>query len=463
MLSWMFPDEPWSPSRRFLYLGTAWGALAALHELAASLHLVFPGIFEGVSWLSYGRLKAAAVDLWIFGFCTNLLLGALLAIVPSVVREPLWGVRLANLAFWLWNLAELLAEWALLRGASRGRLWGEAPPGADLLRLAAALLVLLSLVRTVRVGKRGEPAVWLGVGALTWLVVVLVLGKGLFTPGGNPYWGVVDALSQAFLRQGLGWMWLFAAASAVALTLVGGRPNPGEGNSPLALVVLLTTAAFAPFSAGSELIWGPVPFWVQTLGAVATFLLLIPAASTAAGIWQALEGRWIRLVESPGLAFFPVGCAGFLFGALAAGLNALLGPAWVAGLTLWSEARTALLLGAGAGSVALGAAYTVIPAAVGRMLVSPRLAWWHFWMWTVGWFLAVVSLSTAGLVQGAVWATGTVPFSHGVNAVVPYLVARSLACGLVACGQVVFCWNVFLTVDSGAEVPAAERDLVLAV
>ncbi|MDR5708338.1 MAG: cbb3-type cytochrome c oxidase subunit I [Armatimonadota bacterium] len=463
MLSWMFTDEPWSPSRRFLYLGTAWGVLAALHELAASLHLVFPGIFGDVSWLSYGRLRAAAVDLWIFGFCTNLLLGVLLAIVPSMVREPLWGVRLANLAFWLWNLAELLAGWALLRGISRGRLWGEAPPAADLLRLAAALLILWSLVRTARAGKRWDPMAWLGVGALSWLVLVLVLGKGLFTPGGNPYWGVADALAQAFLRQGLGWMWLFGASSAVALALAGGRLNAWEGNSLLALVVLLTTAAFAPFSTGSELIWGPVPFWVQTLGAVAAFLLLIPAASTAAGVWRALEGRWARLAESPGLAFFPVGSAAFLTAALAAGLGALLGPARIAGLTLWSEARTALLLGAGAGSVALGAAYTVIPAAVGRMLVSPRLAWWHFWMWTVGWFLAVVTLSMAGLVQGAVWATGTVPFSHGVNAVVPYLAARSIALGLVACGQVVFCWNVFLTVDSGAEVPAAERDLVLAV
>ncbi len=460
MLSWMFTDDPWSPSRRFLYLGTVWGALAVLHELASSLHLVFPGIFGDVSWLSYGRLMAASRDLWVFGFCSNLLLGALVAIVPQAVREPIGGVRRVNLGIWLWNLAQLLAWWALLRGVSRGRIWGEAPGTVDLLRVAAALLVLWALVRTARSGKRSDPVVWLGVGSVVWLVGVLVLGKGLFTPGGNPYWGIVDALGQAFLRQGISWLWLFSAASAVALGLAGGRLNP---NSTLPVAILLTTAAFAPFSGGAELVWGPVPFWTQTVGAVAAVLLLIPAASTLAGVWRSLQGRGMALREVPGVAFLLVGSAAFFFGALVGGLGALVGPARIAGLTLWTEARTALLLGAGAGSVALGAAYAVVPAAIGRMLVSRRLAWWHFWTWTIGWFVAAVALATAGLVQGAVWATGTVPFSHSVGAIVPYLVSRAVALGVVACGQLMFCWNVFLTADSGAEVPAGERDLAVAV
>ncbi len=463
MLGWMFADEPWSPSRRFLYLGTLWAALAALHELAGSLHLVFPGIFGDVPWLSYGRLWAAARDLWVFGFCGNLLLGALVAVVPQAVREPLWGVRWVNLAVWLHNLAQLLAWWALLQGNSRGRLWGEAPGSADLLRVAASLLVLGSLVRTARAGRRPDPVVGLGIGAVSWLVVVLVLGKGLFTPGGNPYWGIVDALGQAFLRQGILWLWLFGAASAVTLGLVGGRIHAQDGTSSVPTVVLLTTAAFAPFSAGSELVWGPVPFWVQTVGAVAASLLLIPAATAASGVWKALEGRWAAVSDAPALAFLLVGSAAFLFGSLVGGLASLLGPARISGLTLWTEARAALVVGVGAGSVGLGAAYAMVPAAIGRMLVSPRLAWWHFWAWTAGWGLAVVALLGAGLAQGAVWATGTVPFSHSVSAIVPYLAARSLGLGLVACGQLVFCWNVFLTADSGVEVPAGERELAVAV
>ncbi len=463
MVGWTFPDEPWSPSRRFLYLGTAWAALAALHELAGSLHLVFPGIFGDVPWLSYGRLWAAARDLWIFGFCTNLLLGALVAIVPQAVREPLWGVRGVNLAVWLHNLAQLLAWWALLQGNSRGRLWGEAPAIVDLLRVAASLLVLVSLIRTARAGRRQDPGGWLGLGALSGLVVVLVLGKGLFTPGGNPYWGIVDALSQAFLRQGILWLWLFGAASAVALSLVGGRLNAQNGFPTLPMLIFLTTAAFTPFSAGSELVWGPVPFWVQTVGAVAAFLLLIPTATAVSGVWKALEGRWAVLSNAPALAFFLVGSAAFLFGSLVAGFASLLGPARISGLTLWTEARTALVVGAGAGSVGLGAAYAMVPAAIGRLLASPRLAWWHFWAWTVGWFGVTVSLLFAGLVQGIVWATGTIPFSYSVHAIVPYLAVRSLGLGLVACGQLMFCWNVFLTADSGVEVPAGERELAVAI
>jgi len=460
MLAWMFTDEPWSPPRRFLYLGVVWGAVAFLTEFAASLHLVAPGALSDVAWLAYGRLVAAARDLWIYGFASNLLLAGLVALVPQIARAPLASVRLANLSVWLWNAAQAISWVSLLAGVSRGRLWGEAPWTADLLRLGAALLLLWILVRTSTGGRRDDPVLRLGIAALGWFAAVLLLGKGLFTPGGNPYWGIADALAQAFLRQGLGWLWLFPAASAVLIGLSGAVA--GQSAPPvLPTLILLTTGAFGPFSAGAEFVWGPVPFWAQTVGAVASMLLLLPAAGAAGGLWGVVQARPARLVEGPALAFLLVGGAAFVFASLAGGIPALLGPARVAGLTLWTEARTVLLV-AGAGSVGMGAAYALIPAAVGRILASPRLAWWHFWIWTLGCFASAVALMVAGISQGAVWATGTVPFAASVQATVPYHVARCAALGAMVFGHGLFSWNVFLTADSGMEVPAAQRELVLA-
>jgi cbb3-type cytochrome oxidase subunit 1 len=461
MLAWMFTDEPWSPPRRFLYLGVAWGVLAVLTEFAASLHLVAPGALSDVAWLGYGRLVSAARDLWIYGFTSNLLLAALVALVPQIARAPLTSVRLVNLSVWLWNAAQAVAWTSLLAGVSRGRLWGEAPWTADLLRLGAALLLLWILVRTTAGGRRNDPVVGLGIAALGWFGAVLLLGKGLFTPGGNPYWGITDALAQAFLRQGLSWLWLFPAASAAWIGLSGavaGQSAP----SVLATLILLTTGAFGSFSAGAEFVWGPVPFWAQTVGAVSSMLLLLPAAGAVASLWGVARARPACLFEGPALAFFLVGGASFVFASLAGGLEALLGPARVAGLTLWTEARTVLLLAAGAGSVGMGAVYALMPAAIGRILASPRLAWWHFWIWTLGCLVSTVALMAAGISQGAIWATGTVPFASSVQATVPYLVARCAALGAMVLGQMMFSWNVFLTADSGVEVPAAQRELVLA-
>lgn len=461
MLAWMFTDEPWSPARRLLYLGVAWGVLAVLTEFAATVHLVVPGALSDVAWLGYGRLVAAARDLWIYGVASTLLLAALVALVPQRARAPLGSVRLVNLGVWLWSAAQLIAWGSLLSGVSRGRLWGEAPWSADLLRLTAALLLLWILIRTSGGGRRDDPVLHLGIAALAWFGAVLLLGKGLVTPGGNPYWGIADALAQAFLRQGLSWLWLFPVAAAALFGLSGaltGHVTPGV----LPTLILLTTGAFGPFSTGAEFVWGPIPFWVQTLGAVASMLLLLPAAGAAAGVWSAVRTRPVRLLEGPALAFLLVGGASFVFAALAGGVQALLGPARVAGLTLWSEARTVLLVVAGAGSVGMGALYALIPAAVGRILASPRLGWWHFWLWTLGCFASAVALMVAGLTQGAIWATGTIPFATSVQAAVPYLVVRWVALGATVVGQGVLAWNVFLTADSGAEVPAAQRELVLA-
>ncbi len=102
------------------------------------------------------------------------------------------------------------------------------------------------------------------------------------------------------------------------------------------------------------------------------------------------------------------------------------------------------------------------PAAVGRLLASPRLAWWHFWIWTLGCFASAIALMVAGISQGAVWATGTVPFSASIQAAAPYLAARWVALGAMVLAQGLFSWNVFLTAESGVEVPAAQRELVLA-
>jgi cbb3-type cytochrome oxidase subunit 1 len=453
----MLSDEEWSAARRFTYLGTGWGLVAVLYEFLIAAQLAWPAFLGGVTWLSHGRLVAVGRDVWIFGFCSHLLIAGVLRLVPHSGRGQLWGERTANLAFWLWTFAQALAWWYLTTGWTRGRAFGESPWPVDLLRLVAALLLLWVVLRTMR-GTAPEPPGWYFVSALVAFPIVLFLGKGLFSPFANPYAGIPDALAQVFLQSGLGWLWLVVLAGGVLLALLpvaAGRPLPG-GALPAA--ALLGFVAFAPLAGPVAFVWGPVPFWTQTIGAVGSLLLVLPAATLLAVVWTTVGGRWSAACAGPALALFTAGAFALAASAAAGAVHGLLGPTRVANLTPWVEAQRLWLLG-GVSSVAVGAAYAMLPSLVGRALASRTMAWWHAGLAVSGWVVAGFALMLAGLSQGATWATGTVPFAHATAAASPFFIVYAVAVGAVLGGHALFAWNVFLTVDSGEPASAAERDL----
>ncbi|MDR5684119.1 MAG: cbb3-type cytochrome c oxidase subunit I [Armatimonadota bacterium] len=457
MLAWMLSDEQWSAARRFAYLGTAWALVGAIYELLIAAQLAWPGFLAGSAWSSHGRLVAVSRDVWIFGACSHLLIAAVLRLAPQSARGHLWGERTANLAFWLWTVAQVLAWWYLTVGWTRGRAFGEAPWPADLLRVVAGLLLLWVVWRTVSAAAV-EPPAWYFASALVAFPLVLLLGKGLFSPFANPYAGVPDALAQAFLQSGLNWLWLGILSGGVLVALVPVAAGRAVFAAALPAAALLGILAFAPLAGPAAFVWGPVPFWTQTVGAVASLLLVLPAATLLVVVWTTVGGRWTAACASPTLMLFTVGAFALAGSASVGAVHGLLGPSRVVNLTLWVEGQRLLWLG-GILSIAVGAAYAMLPSLVGRALASRTLAWWQVGSTVAGWAVGGLTLLFAGLSQGAVWATGTVPFAHGAAAVSPFLVVYAVSAGLLLTGQALFAWNVFLTVDSGEPASAAERDL----
>ncbi len=458
MLAWMFSDERWSSSRRFLYSGALWGLVAFAYEALGAAQRTWPQVLAEVPWASHGRVVAVAWDLWVFGFLSCLLVGAALRVAGQGDREGLGSEPLANLALWLWNGGQALGWWWISVGWTRGRPFGEVPWPVDLLRLAASLLLLWVARNTLARNPARDPALALLMAAFTALPLVLVLGKGLFWPFHNPYEGVVDALAQAFLRAGLVWLWAVPLAGGVCLYLLAaltGRRSLTEG---LGFAAVIGLVGFGALVGPSAFVWGPVPFWVQTLGTVAQGLLLLPLATLLTGAVRSLEGSWATVGEHPGVAFLLAGMVAVLCGAAAEALAGLVGPSRVAQLSLWGEGSRVLVLG-GVGAVAAGCAYLLTPHVLGRALVSKAMVWRHLWLLVVAWALGVPAFLLAGLTQGAVWATGTVPFSHGVQAVPPLLAAGFVWAVLGWVGQGVFAWNLFLTADSGEPVPSADQEL----
>lgn len=458
MLAWMFTDERWSSARRFLYTGALWGLVAFAYEVLVALQRAWPQLLSDLPWASHGRVVAASHDLWVYGFLSSLLVGAALRVVGQGDREGLWSEPLANLSLWLWNLAQGLGWWWLSAGWTRGRPWGEAPWPVDLLRLLASLLLVWVVRRTLARNPGREPGLALLAAAFTAFPLVLVMGKGLFWPLDNPYRGVVDALAQAFLRAGLVWLWLVPLAAGVSLYILsalGGRAGLSQG---LGVAAVTGLVGFGAFAGPSALVWGPVPFWVQTVGTVAQALLLLPMATLLFGAVRSLEGSWQAAGHHPGVVLAVGGLVGVLCGTAASALASVVGPSRLVALSAWVEGARILSL-SGVGAAAAGCTYLLTPHVLGRALASKAMAWWHLWLVVAGWAVGGPALLLAGLSQGAVWATGTVPFAHAVQAARPLLAVGVAWAALGWVGQAVFAWNLLLTADSGEPVPVADQEL----
>jgi len=83
-----------------------------------------------------------------------------------------------------------------------------------------------------------------------------------------------------------------------------------------------------------------------------------------------------------------------------------------------------------------------------RKLYSLSLANFHFWMLLIGFSLYWVSMTIAGLIQGA-GKIYEVPYLDIVIAEHPYMIVRWLGGTMVFLGNIVWLYNMYMTVKKG--------------
>jgi len=88
-----------------------------------------------------------------------------------------------------------------------------------------------------------------------------------------------------------------------------------------------------------------------------------------------------------------------------------------------------------------------------RKLYSLALANFHFWMLLIGFSTYWISMTIAGLIQGA-GKIYEVPYIDVVIAEHPYMIARWVGGTMVFLGNCVWLFNMWKTVRVGTEIPA---------
>lgn len=434
----------------WLAIATAIGALAIFIRLVP-FELAFPfGVFELGFELNERRVDAAFASATVYGWLSNAGFAAIAFMAPRLFGRPLAGEKLVNVAMAIWNLS--------LAGGIAALYVFDLGPNAPLTAIPwfiggglalGALLITGSFLATAGAGIRtGYISTWfagvalLGLAGLTGLSAALGLVAFLIDLP-----SLTVALVSVYVERAIVTLWLLGITYATLHYVVPRATGLPLASAGLGLLTWLTWLALAPVSAVAELRDTQVPYFVTTLGAAATILLLVPASLTLVNLAQSMTGRWSAVFGRGALAFAAVSGTFLLATALLEAIGALAsvraqinGTDWERGVFIWAAYGAFSL-------AALGLLEHAAPRILRRTWGPGALTSATLWLTFGGAAIGGVALMGAGLAEGSLLAAGTAP-EEVAAALLPYRVAGFLGFGLVALAGLSTLVNLFMIYTS---------------
>ena len=455
----LIPSGPDSAATGFFVAAALWLALAtALGALAIGLRLVdfsfsFPlGLFDLSFELDQRRVDYAFVNATVYGWLTNAGFAAVAFMTPRLLGRRLAMEPALNGALGIWNLS-LLGGIASLYVFDFG-------PNLPLtafpwlidggLALGALIVTGSFLATAVTSLRTAYVSIWFAGVALLGLLGLLGLNAGL---GLLEFFLNLDelptALASAYIERAVPTLWLLGMAYATLHFVVPRATAQPLASAGTAMLTFLTWLVLAPVAGLSVLVDSSVPYFITSVGIVATILLVVPAALTVINLVQTMHGRW-TVVFSLGTAAFAVVALAFLFGSsLLEAIRALRavdlfvgGTDWDRGAFIWSTYGTFTFVALAMGEYAL-------PRILRRAWGGGFLSGAELWLAFGGATVAGLALMGGGMAEASLLGQGIAPDAVDAGIMV-YRAVAFLGFGMIALAGLAFLVNLFLMYTSGA-------------
>jgi len=102
--------------KNFLYATIVWGTIGMLVGLLIASMYLFPGMTNGISWLSYGRLRPLHTNAVIFAFVGNATFAGVYYSLQRLLKARMFNDTLSGINFWCWQLIIIAAAISLPLG-----------------------------------------------------------------------------------------------------------------------------------------------------------------------------------------------------------------------------------------------------------------------------------------------------------------------------------------------------------
>ncbi len=387
----------------FAFSGAVWLLLGAVLALLASIQLHDPGFMAGCPWVTYGRLRPAAVNALVYGFALQTSFGLALWLIARLGRVELTNPLGIFIAGKFWNLAVTVGVFGILAGDATGFDLLEFPLYAALpLFVSYACIGAWTLITLkARTERSLYVSLWFVLAALLWFPWILSTAQGLLLGWRVP--GVMQAIVAGWFGNNLLQIVLTGVALAVMYYFIPKtvkRPVHSQALAQHGFWLLLLLGSWGGLSQLAA-----VPAWIPAISGAANVLVVVPVLVLLLNLYRTADGKIGEAWKQSAVFRFLIVSAVVLLGVtVRTAVFGIGAGARFTQFTYFAAARTEIVVLGVFGMAALGALHYITPRLTMARddLPSEGLGDLSFWAALVGILSIVIGFSLAGLSQGAV-------------------------------------------------------------
>jgi len=445
----------------FSWATVVWGVTAFTVGLMVAYLYWFPHYMDGISWLSYGRLRPLHTNAAIFAFVGNGIFAGAYYSTQRLLKTRMFSDTLSRIHFWGWQLIIVLAAVTLPLGITQSKEYAELEWPIDILVALIWVVFTLNLVMTVvkRRVRHIYVAIWFYLSTAV-TIAMLYIFNNLTLPASlssmksySVYSGVEDAVVQWWYGHNAVAFFLTTPILGLMYYFVPKAAKRPIYSYRLSIIHFWSLIFIYIWAGPHHLLYSAVPEWAQVLGTIFSVMLIFPSWGGMINGLLTLRGAWDRVREDPILKMYVVGITSY-------GMSTFEGPMLsfkslnaIAHFTDWIIAHVHVGTLGWNGFMIMGMLYWMVPRLYKTKLYSKKLANQHFWIGTIGILLYVVPMYIAGWTQALMWKQfnpdGTLKygeFMDTVTEILPMHYMRAIGGTLYFIGALMLVYNLIKTV-----------------
>ncbi len=456
MLKYLFAREEDIPSgTAALYFGftaIVWFVIGTGLGSFNAAKLAFPDWVTGSSLFAFGHMRQVHVHAVIFGWISGAFAMTMMYITPAVGNTKLWSEKLGVWNAVTWNLGLTLGLTLLWTGMTSGREYSDFPWFIDLYIIFLMLIPLGTNVWMTIIRRKTQ-----GIYTTNWFFAASIFMLTMvFLVGNSPEFFHLTGLTEAYLtwwfaHNVLG-LWITPVGAAIAYYTIPKITGNPLYSHRIGHLHFWSIVMFYSTPAAHHLMSSPLPEWLKSFASVEGVLILVPAIAFISNLLLTMQGKWHMFVENLETRFTITGVLMAIPLNMQGGFQQTRAINWYIHGTGWIVAHAHLALLGFSTFVEVGAVYFGLQTIMRRKLYSLTLGNMHFWLLLIGFTTYWVSMTIAGLIQGA-GKIYEVPYIDVVIAEHPYMIARWIGGTMVFTGNIIWLINMYMTAREGTVVP----------
>lgn len=451
--------------KKFIYASILFGVVGMLVGLVLAFMFLFPNITDGISWLSFGRLRPLHTNAVIFAFVGNAIFAGVYYSLQRLLKARMYSDLLSNINFWGWQLIIVAAAISLPLGYTTSKEYAELEWPIDIAIALVWVVFGINMIMTIlrRRERHLYVAIWFYIATFV-TVAVLHIFNSLELPVSamksySVYAGVQDALVQWWYGHNAVAFFLTTPFLGLMYYFVPKIANRPVYSYRLSIIHFWSLIFIYIWAGPHHLLYTALPDWAQNLGVVFSVMLIAPSWGGMINGLLTLRGAWDKVRTEPVLKFFVVGITGYGMATFEGPMLSLKNVNAIAHFTDWIIAHVHVGALAWNGFLTFGMIYWLIPRMTNSKLYSNGLANFHFWIGTLGIILYTLPMYVAGFTQASMWKQfnpdGTLVYGNfleTVTQIMPMYWMRAIGGTFYVVGMLALVYNIILTVRAGSTI-----------